>query len=325
MRPAGLRRPAAPRAGQPLLTWASPSVAVREEPGQQVPAPLVGELDHQLVAGVARAHLAVVAKCPALPLGKHDIEIVFDAKPFGKLKLNVQTIAEAVPSKKIPRDATDDYSPEAIRARQTFVEEFTGSPLDHVQRFSFDPHLLKGNVEHFTGVAQVPDRHRRAATVNGEHAQGDFIIPMATTEGTLVASYNRGIALLNANGGVKCTVVNDAMQRAPVFVFDDARAARAFIAGCRRTPRRSRKRPSPPAAWRSSSTSTPTCQQVRLPALQLPHGRRGGAEHGRARHLRGLLVDPRPVPRGRHFYLETTSPPTRRRRRSTSCARAASG
>jgi hydroxymethylglutaryl-CoA reductase (NADPH) len=65
--------------------------------------------------------------------------------------------------------------------------------------------------------------------VNGEHAQGDFLIPLATTEGTLVASYNRGIKVVNLSGGVKCTVVADAMQRAPVFVFEDARAGRDFL------------------------------------------------------------------------------------------------
>jgi hydroxymethylglutaryl-CoA reductase (NADPH) len=64
--------------------------------------------------------------------------------------------------------------------------------------------------------------------VLGEHAQGDFLIPLATTEGTLVASYNRGIKLLNMSGGVTCTVVDDAMQRAPVFIFDSAREARDF-------------------------------------------------------------------------------------------------
>jgi len=52
---------------------------------------------------------------------------------------------------------------------------------------------------------------------------------MATSEGTLVASYNRGIKLLNSNGGVKTTVVGDIMQRAPVFVFDDARQGREFL------------------------------------------------------------------------------------------------
>ena len=53
-------------------------------------------------------------------------------------------------------------------------------------------------------------------------------MPLATTEGTLVASYNRGMRLLTAAGGVRATVVDDRMQRAPVFVLDDALAAREF-------------------------------------------------------------------------------------------------
>jgi len=53
-------------------------------------------------------------------------------------------------------------------------------------------------------------------------------VPLATTEGTLVASYNRGMRLLTACGGVKVTVVEQFMQRAPMFFFDDAREARQF-------------------------------------------------------------------------------------------------
>jgi len=176
--------------------------------------------------------LQIVAKAAALPLGKHEIELVFDSKPFGKLKLTVQdAIAEDAPRQtKIPRRDDDDYGDEAIRARQRFVEEFTGAKLDHVRRYSFDPHLLQGNCEHFSGVAQIPIGFAGPLVVNGEHAQGEFLVPLATTEGTLVASYNRGMQLLNACGGVKCTVVGDAMQRAPVFVFDDARAGRDFWA-----------------------------------------------------------------------------------------------
>ena len=52
---------------------------------------------------------------------------------------------------------------------------------------------------------------------------------MATAEGTLVASYNRGMKIINLSGGVKASVIGDAMQRAPVFVFDDAREARDFV------------------------------------------------------------------------------------------------
>jgi len=64
--------------------------------------------------------------------------------------------------------------------------------------------------------------------VNGEHAQGDFYVPMATAEGTLVASYSRGMRLLSESGGVTVSVVDDVMQRAPVFVFENARQARDF-------------------------------------------------------------------------------------------------
>jgi hydroxymethylglutaryl-CoA reductase (NADPH) len=53
-------------------------------------------------------------------------------------------------------------------------------------------------------------------------------VPLATSEGTLVASYNRGMRLLNECGGVKTTVVDENMQRAPVFIFEDALEAREF-------------------------------------------------------------------------------------------------
>ena len=178
-----------------------------------------------------RKTLDLIARGEALAEGKHHIEIEFETKPFGKLTLKVDDAISQTPEQliRIPRQLDDDYSPEIIRQRQKFVEQITGAKLEHVTKFSFDPHLVKGNCEHFTGVAQVPLGFAGPLTINGEHAKGDFLIPLATAEGTLVASYNRGIKLLNLCGGVKCSVVGDAMQRAPVFVFADARAARDFV------------------------------------------------------------------------------------------------
>src|SRR5205085_10472612 len=112
--------------------------------------------------------------------------------------------------------------------RQRFVERVTGTELQHSKQYSFDPHVAAGNCELFTGVVQLPLGVAGPLRIDGEHAHGEFLIPLATTEGTLVASYNRGMQLVNASGGVKCTVVGDAMQRAPVFVFADAREARDF-------------------------------------------------------------------------------------------------
>lgn len=131
-------------------------------------------------------------------------------------------------SLKIPRNKTNDYSNDSAKTRQSFISQQTNTAFHHLNQYSFNPESVSGNIEHFTGVAQVPIGFAGPIRVNGEHAQGDFYIPMATTEGTLVASYNRGMKITQAAGGVTATVVDDCMQRAPVFIFTDARYARAF-------------------------------------------------------------------------------------------------
>lgn len=168
---------------------------------------------------------------PHLVPGKYDIEIAVETEPFGVLVLNVNDgISDAKAAQvAIPRNKEDDYSKDAIKTRQDFVKEFTGVELEHVSQYSFDARSTRGNCEHFTGVAQIPLGIAGPIQIHGEYAKGEYIVPMATSEGTLVASYNRGIKVLNLCGGVKCTVQRDAMQRAPVFEFEDARAARDFV------------------------------------------------------------------------------------------------
>jgi hydroxymethylglutaryl-CoA reductase (NADPH) len=129
---------------------------------------------------------------------------------------------------KIPRSNDNDYTREMAESRRQFLKEKTGVELENVGQFSLDPSKLPGNIEHFVGVAQVPIGLAGPLLVNGEYAQGEFYIPLATTEGTLVASYNRGMKLLTAAGGIVTTVSDDAMQRAPVFIFPNARYAREF-------------------------------------------------------------------------------------------------
>src|SRR2546429_9066011 len=128
----------------------------------------------------------------------------------------------------IPRDRENDHTREAARRRAEFVQERTGVALEHVTSYSFDPEIASGNVEQFVGIAQVPIGLAGPLLVNGEHAQGEFYVPLATAEGTLVASYNRGMRLLYEAGGVTTTVMHDHLQRAPAFMFNSAREARAF-------------------------------------------------------------------------------------------------
>ncbi|MDP2229081.1 MAG: hydroxymethylglutaryl-CoA reductase [Moraxellaceae bacterium] len=129
---------------------------------------------------------------------------------------------------KLPRDAQNDYTHEMATARRKTVTAETGAALNHVGRYSFEPSVLPGNIEGFAGVAQIPMGFAGPLLVKGEHAQGEFYVPMATTEGTLLASYSRGMRLTREAGGVITTVIDDSMQRAPVFVFENARHARDF-------------------------------------------------------------------------------------------------
>jgi hydroxymethylglutaryl-CoA reductase (NADPH) len=177
-----------------------------------------------------RRTLHVRADREALAAGKHTIEISFRAKPFGKLSFRVEDAISKQDDQvlRVPRDSEDDYGESIIAERQAWVEKHTDATLEHTSSYSFDPHEAQGNVENFTGVAQIPLGFAGPLQVNGEHAQDEFLIPLATSEGTLVASYNRGMKVCNLSGGVKATVSGDAMQRAPVFVFEDAREARDF-------------------------------------------------------------------------------------------------
>lgn len=147
------------------------------------------------------------------------------SEPSGGATATLPACGECVPYEK---DPVLDHRAEAIARRQAFVERDSGVHLDHVRRFSFDPATTRGNIESLVGVAQVPLGIAGPIRVNGEYAKGEFLIPLATTEGSLVASYNRGMKVLNMSGGVTCTIAEDRMQRAPVFIFASAREARHF-------------------------------------------------------------------------------------------------
>ncbi len=178
----------------------------------------------------------IVVEVPGVRLdpGKHKMSIAVDATPFGELAFTAEDSlsTQVARPETLPYDKESNQTPEIIRARQQFLTKKTGAELTHLPHYSIDPMTTRGNVENFTGVAQIPIGFAGPLQVHGEHAQGEFYIPLATTEGTLVASYNRGIKTLNLSGGVTCTVLDDCMQRAPVFVFDSARDARDFRDWC---------------------------------------------------------------------------------------------
>ena len=179
------------------------------------------------IGGILRVRLEMEPLGP----GKHSLELDFNCRPFGRLKVRVDAgLNESEPHEpRIPRHPEDNYSETAIGGRRQFLEEHLSQTFPHLFLDSYDPHLTRGNVENYIGNAQIPIGLAGPLLLDGEAARGEFYVPLATTEGTLVASYNRGMKLTRLAGGVKTTVVGDNMQRAPVFVFEDARGARRFV------------------------------------------------------------------------------------------------
>jgi hydroxymethylglutaryl-CoA reductase (NADPH) len=128
----------------------------------------------------------------------------------------------------VPRLEEQGYASEAVAARRRWLEERTGARLAHVGAASVPGEEMRGNVENPIGAVQVPLGVGGPLRVEGEHARGLFYVPLATTEGALVRSYERGMTTLTRAGGAVARVLVDENRVSPVFVFDGVAEAAAF-------------------------------------------------------------------------------------------------
>lgn len=87
----------------------------------------------------------------------------------------------------------------------------------------------QGNIENLIGTLRVPLGIAGPLRVNGIFAKGDYLVPMATTEAALVASYHRGSSLISEAGGCTSMVLIESVNRAPSFCFPDMAAAGQFV------------------------------------------------------------------------------------------------
>jgi hydroxymethylglutaryl-CoA reductase (NADPH) len=94
---------------------------------------------------------------------------------------------------------------------------------------SDDVGVYQGNIENAVGFLRMPIGVAGPLRVNGMAAKGDYLIPLATTEAALVASYHRGCRLLTAAGGCASMVLYESLNRAPAFVFKTTAEACQFV------------------------------------------------------------------------------------------------
>jgi hydroxymethylglutaryl-CoA reductase (NADPH) len=120
-----------------------------------------------------------------------------------------------------PRFSNQGYDSASVKLRREWVEQRTESDLIHIGASSLASAPMKGRIENPIGTVQIPVGIAGPLQVNGLHASGTFYIPLATTEGALVRSYERGMTLLTRAGGVDARVHADENCVAPTFFFND--------------------------------------------------------------------------------------------------------
>ncbi|MGC8606797.1 MAG: hydroxymethylglutaryl-CoA reductase (NADPH) [Vulcanisaeta sp.] len=109
-------------------------------------------------------------------------------------------------------------SNKATEVRRRYIETRIGVSLESLGKTVIDFNTVVGkNIENTIGAAQIPVGIAGPLRVIGDYANGLYYIPLATTEGALVASVNRGTKIVTEAGGARSKVINDGMTRAPVI------------------------------------------------------------------------------------------------------------
>lgn len=115
------------------------------------------------------------------------------------------------------------YSHADVDERRKAAEEFSGTGLESISKYCFSSEGASKNIENMIGAVQIPLGYAGPVKINGDYADGEYLVPLATTEGALVASISRGMSVINEAGGARSKVFWDYMTRAPVFRVRDIR------------------------------------------------------------------------------------------------------
>lgn len=135
----------------------------------------------------------------------------------------------------------------AATVRAAFLSAETGTNLEQLEPQQFDPEAARGrNIENLTGSVEIPVgvagplavatltwRARGEEFTDTLAENANFYLPLATTEGALVASVNRGLKVMRAAGGLEITVESTGMTRAPLLECESLSQKRAVEDYCR--------------------------------------------------------------------------------------------
>ncbi|KAL4352006.1 hypothetical protein GQ457_06G003720 [Hibiscus cannabinus] len=150
---------------------------------------------------------------------------MFDEKPMRVTTEEDEEIVKAVVAGTIPSYSLESKLGDCKRAaaiRRDALERLTGKSLSGLPLDGFDYESILGQCcEMPIGYVQIPVGIAGPLLLNGR----EYSVPMATTEGCLVASTNRGCKAIHLSGGASSVLLKDGMTRAPVVRFGTAKRA----------------------------------------------------------------------------------------------------
>jgi hydroxymethylglutaryl-CoA reductase (NADPH) len=112
--------------------------------------------------------------------------------------------------------------------RRAWLAHNTGHGFEAAAQTAFAPEETRGSIENLVGATHVPLGIGGPIRVKGQHADGLFFVPFATTEGTLVTTYQYGMRAITEAGGAHAYVLADALDITPCFVLATTRDALAL-------------------------------------------------------------------------------------------------
>ncbi len=148
------------------------------------------------------------------------------------LDLSDDEIIEKITKKELQMYKLEEYlgPNKAVEIRRQIVEKATNSNLADLSIEDADySQMVNKNAENVIGFIRMPIGISGPITIHGDYASGEFYVPLATTEGALIAGINRGMKAISESNGSKVKILGNAMARAPLFEFDSITEVGEFL------------------------------------------------------------------------------------------------
>ena len=153
-------------------------------------------------------------------------------EPESEIKMDEDELFEKITSGEVSLRKIEKYTDanSAVKLRRKSIEKTFNVSFEYIQNHNIDAEkVTKKNIENMIGAVQIPLGIAGPLKVKGEYADGDYYVPLATTEGALVASVNRGCSVITRSDGADVRIFQDVMTRAPVFKVENVARAQEFV------------------------------------------------------------------------------------------------